>query len=110
MQQAIIDHVTAQATAPLPTGFVDQITAIVLGYGLIGAVAAVLAIAVVSLYKRNQTLNDALFKVGQDAITASILQANAYNAVTKGLESQQAAISRMNDNMILLTAGKRNAG
>ncbi len=70
--------------------FLDQITAIVLGYGLIGVVAAVLALAVWKLYNRNQVLNDTLFKVGQEAIAAQ--------------QSTAAALNRLSD---LLVRGKQ---
>jgi hypothetical protein len=62
--------------------FLDQVTGIVLGYGLIGVVAAILAIAVFKLYTRNQVLNDTLFKVGQEAIAAQASTAAALNRLS----------------------------
>ena len=62
--------------------FLDQITGIVLGYGLIGVVAAVLGIAVYKLYNRNQQLNETLFKVGQESVAAQIKTAAALDRLS----------------------------
>lgn len=87
----------------VPQSFLDQISTIVLGYGLIGVVAAIGWIAVYTLYKRNQELNSALVKLGQDAIAGQITMANTMQSLREAIVTLQATTQKLSD---LIIGGK----
>ena len=66
--------------------FISRITDIVLSFGLIGVVAAVLFLAVYKLYNRNQELHAALQQTGKDSISANMATTAALNKLADQYE------------------------
>lgn len=81
---------------PTP-GVLDQIFAIFLVYGLIGVVALLLLFAVISLYKRNQTISDALQGMGERSIAANAATTAALEKLSVSQQSTAAALTRLAD-------------